>query len=225
MGDSTIHVYMMPGMAASSDIFEFIHLPEGFQIHLLDWFIPDSDQSLQDYAKEMCRFIKEPNPVLLGVSFGGILVQEMAKYINLKKLFVVSSIKSKHELPKRLKMLRVGNAYKYLPTSLVSNIEQLVKFPLGSTITKRMKLYKKYLSVDDPVYLDWAIREMIYWEQDKPNPNAIYIHGDQDLIFPHSCEGNCIVIKGGTHIMVITRAKWFNENLPKLINGTFNIKG
>lgn len=211
-------------MAASSKIFEFIELPEEYEIHLLDWFIPEPNQSLASYAQEMCKKIEYPNPVLVGVSFGGILVQEMSKYLNLKKLIVVSSIKSKHELPKRLKLLKVGNAYKLLPTKLINNFDQLANFSLGESIVKRIKLYKKYLSMKNPVYLDWAIREMIFWDQEEPMKDAIYIHGDQDLIFPHSCEGNCIVIEGGTHIMVITRFKWFNENLPKLIKGTFNIK-
>ena len=85
--------------------------------------------------------------VLLGVSFGGILVQEMSKYMTLKKLFVVSSVKSHHELPKRLKLLKYAKAYKILPTQLVSNVDLLAKFAFGETIKKRLKLYKKYLSV------------------------------------------------------------------------------
>jgi hypothetical protein len=153
----------------------------------------------------------------LGVSFGGVLVQEMAKFMDVKKLIVVSSIKSKHEMPKHLQLLKVTKAYKILPTQLVGSINQLSKFAFGETIKKRIELYKKYLSVDDKRYLDWAIKEMVCWEQSEPNPNAIYIHGNKDAVFPDSCGGNCIVIKGGTHVMIINKYKWFNEHLPKLI--------
>ncbi|WP_228851148.1 alpha/beta hydrolase [Aegicerativicinus sediminis] len=218
MNQDIIHVYLMPGMAASSRIFEFISLPEDeFEIHYLDWEVPDPEETLSSYAKKMCGKITHPKSVLLGVSFGGILVQEMSKYLDLKRLLVVSSIKSKHELPKRLALLRVTGAYKILPTRWVKNLEHLAQFSFGETVSKRIELYKKYLTMDDPVYLDWAIKEIIFWDQEEPLNNAIYIHGDKDLIFPHSCEGNCIVIKGGTHIMVINRARWFNENLPRLI--------
>lgn len=212
------HVYLMPGMAANPTIFENIKLPEDrYKIHWLEWQIPNKDETLEDYAKRMCKFIKHDNVVLLGVSFGGILVQEMSKFLNLKKLFVVSSVKSHHELPKRMKLLKYTKAYKILPTRLVSNIELLTKYALGETIKKRVDLYKKYLSVNDTVYLDWAIKQVVCWEQEEPNPDAIYIHGDKDMVFPHSCTGNCVVIKGGTHIMIINKYKWFNENLPKLI--------
>ena len=122
MKDSIIHLYLMPGMAANPSIFEYIKLPEDkYKIHWLEWKIPNKNETLQSYAKRMNKDIKYDNIVLLGVSFGGMLVQEMSKYLTLKKLFVVSSVKSHHELPKRLKLLKYTKAYKILPTQLVSN--------------------------------------------------------------------------------------------------------
>ena len=218
MNQELIHVYMMPGMAASPTIFERIKLPEDqFQIHWLEWMIPNKDESLQDYAKRMTAKIVHDNIVLLGVSFGGILVQEMSKFIDVKKLIGVSSVKSQHELPKRMKIARFLKAYKMVPTQLLSNIDVLKKYAFNDTISKRIDLYKTYLSVSDKRYLDWAIKQVVCWDQEQPNPKAIYIHGDKDAIFTHSCDGNCIVVEGGTHIMVITKYKWFNEHLPKLI--------
>ena len=219
MQQEMIQIYLMPGMAANPTIFEYIKLPEDqFEIHWLEWMIPNTKETLESYAKRMIEtHIKHDNIVLLGVSFGGILVQEMSKYLTLKKLFVVSSVKSKHELPKRMKVMKYTKAYKILPTQLVSNIDFLAKYTFGETITKRIELYKKYLSVNDKHYLDWAIKQVIEWDQEDPNEDAIYIHGDKDAVFPHSCIGNCIIVKGGTHIMVMNKYKWFNENLPKLI--------
>lgn len=218
MNQELVNIYLMPGMAANPSIFENIKLPElQFKIHWLEWFIPEKNETLAHYAKRMCEKIDQPNVVLLGVSFGGVLVQEMVKFIDVRKLIVVSSIKSKNELPKHLQLLKVTKAYKILPTQLVGSINLLSKFALGETIKKRIDLYKKYLSVDDKHYLDWAIKEMVCWEQLEPNPDAIYIHGNKDAVFPDSCGGNCIVIRGGTHVMIINKYKWFNENLPKLI--------
>lgn len=218
MNSERVHVYLMPGMAASPTIFEYIKLPESrYKIHWLEWQIPEKNETLQAYAERMCGFIKHDNVVLLGVSFGGILVQEMSKFMTLKKLVVVSSVKSRHELPKRFKLIKITKAYKILPTQLVSNIDLLAKYAFGETIKKRVDLYKKYLSVNDKSYLDWSIKQLVCWDQEEPHPEAIYIHGDKDIVFPHSCSGDCIVLKGGTHIMIINKYKWFNENLPKLI--------
>lgn len=209
---------MMPGMAANPTIFEYIKLPENqFKVHWLEWMMPKDNETLQEYAKRMCEKVKHKTPVLLGVSFGGILVQEMAKIIDVRKLIVISSVKSKHELPKRMKFAKFTKAYKVLPTQLLGNVQLLKKYARGKTLKKRIDLYEKYLSVNDKKYLDWAIEKIINWEQEEPFPGAIYIHGDKDMVFTHSCQGNCIVLKGGTHIMIINRFRWFNENLPKLI--------
>lgn len=218
MNQSLIHVYFMPGMAANPSIFEYIKLPEeSFEIHWLEWMIPESNETLEAYAKRMIDKIEYDNVALLGVSFGGILVQEMSKHMDLKRLIVVSSVKSYHELPRRLKVLKYTKAYKLLPTQLVSYVDFFSNYPVGKTVKKRMNLYKKYLSVSDKRYLDWAIEKVVLWDQEEPNPEAIYIHGDSDLIFPHSCQGNCIIVEGGSHIMILNKYKWFNENLPKLI--------
>ncbi|HLT33293.1 MAG TPA: hypothetical protein VKZ98_05840 [Aquaticitalea sp.] len=218
MNKELIHVYMMPGMAAEPTIFNRIRLPEDqFQMHWLEWMIPQNDESLESYAKRMISKIEHENIVLLGVSFGGVLVQEMSKYMKLRKLIVVSSVKSRHELPKRMKIAKFMKAYNYIPTQLLSNLDVLKKYAFNDTIAKRIDLYKTYLAVNDKRYLDWALKQMICWDQEAPILNAIYIHGDKDAVFTHSCGGNCIVIKGGTHIMIIFKSQWFNENLPKLI--------
>ncbi|MCK0109316.1 alpha/beta hydrolase [Flavobacteriaceae bacterium S0825] len=218
MSQDLIHVYFMPGMAANPSIFEHIQLPkEEYRVHLLEWFVPNLNETLEEYAKRMAEKIEYDNVILLGVSFGGVLVQEMSKFLNLKKLIIVSSVKNKHELPKRMKLAKITKAYKLLPTQFVSNFESFAKYTFGETIKKRVNLYKKYLSVNDKRYLDWAIHNMICWEQDEVISNIIHIHGDKDPVFPIKNISDSIIVKGGTHIMIINKYKWFNENLPKLI--------
>ena len=218
MNQDIIHVYLMPGMAASPKIFENIKLPKNqFHIHYLEWLIPTSGESLSDYAIRMNKNITHDKIALIGVSFGGILVQEMSKYLNLKRLIIVSSVSSKYQLPKRMQIIRKTKVYALAPTSLVSQIDTFTKYAFGTNVKKRIELYKKYLSVNDKRYLDWAIKNMVCWNQEQPIPDAIHIHGDQDVVFPCNYIQNCIEVKGGTHIMIINKHKWFNENLPKLI--------
>lgn len=215
---SKIPVYFMPGLAASSTIFENIHLPEEeFEIVLLNWFLPNDKESLQDYAFRMTKNIHHDNPVLIGVSFGGILVQEMAKQIKVRKTIIVSSVRSNKEFPRRMKIAKSTMAYKLIPTQLLSNVEALAKYAFGDTITKRLALYEKYLQMRDKKYLDWAIENVILWNNDKIDEKVLHIHGDKDEVFPIKYIHNCISVKGGTHIMIINKYKWLNENLPTLI--------
>jgi pimeloyl-ACP methyl ester carboxylesterase len=214
-----IPVYFMPGLAASSTIFENIQLPEDqFEMFFLEWFLPNDKEEIEQYALRMTQKIKHENPVLIGVSFGGVLVQEMAKIIQTNKVIIISSVKTNKEFPSRFKIARNTKAYKLIPTQLLADIEKLVKYAFGDNIVaKRLKLYEKYLSVRDKHYLDWAIETILCWKQEEINDAVIHIHGDEDEVFPIKHIRKCIVVKGGTHIMILNKFKWLNENLPKLI--------
>lgn len=212
----------MPGLAASSSIFERIVLPkEQFDTHLLEWELPLGNESLKDYAKRMAEKITAPNPVLIGVSFGGILVQEMATFLNPHKVIIISSVKTNFEFPRRMKIAKTTKAYKLIPTSIFSNIEKLSAFSFGKTISQRLKLYERFLSVRDVVYLDWAIENVILWDRTKVDAQVVHIHGDADEVFPIQYIKNCIVVKEGTHIMILTKYKWLNKNLPLIIQDKF----
>jgi pimeloyl-ACP methyl ester carboxylesterase len=213
-----IPVYFMPGLAASSAIFERIQLDEVvFEVHLLEWEIPRQRETLHSYAKRMASKIEEENVVLVGVSFGGVLVQEMATFLKVRKLIIISSVKTNLEVPLRMKIAKSTKAYKLVPTTLLQNIEVLSNFNFGSAIQQRLKLYEKYLSVRDKNYLEWAIEQMLLWNRIKADKKVIHIHGDADEVFPIKNIKDCIVVKGGTHIMILSKYRWLNDNLPKII--------
>ncbi len=216
--DSKVHVYLMPGMAASPKIFENIALPnKHFELHYLEWIPPLKNESIEAYALRLTKTITHKNPVLLGVSFGGVLVQEMRKHIAVKKLIIVSSVKSNKELSKQMIIARVTMAYKLVPTHLVNKLDVLSKYAFGDKVVKRLELYKKYLSVNDSQYLSWAIKQMLCWKQSAYSKNIVHINGDKDTVFPIQNIKDCIVVPGGTHIMIINKYKWFNKNLPSII--------
>lgn len=208
----------MPGLAASPAIFERIVLPyENFEMFYLEWEIPLENESLSEYAKRISEKITHQNPVLIGVSFGGILVQEMAKFVSVKKVIIISSVRSNAEFPKRMKVAKATKMYKLFPSNLADKIEGLARFSLGERIDQRLKLYEKFLAVRDNRYLEWAIRQVILWERTAIDENVIHIHGSADEVFPMKYIKNCTVVKDGTHIMILNKFRWLNENLPKII--------
>lgn len=218
MSDAKIHVYLMPGMAANPTIFRHIHLPEAqFELHRLQWFIPAKDMSLSEYAMKMSERVKHEAPVLLGVSFGGMLVQEMARYLSPRKVVVVSSVKHESELPKRMLFAKYTKIHKLLPTGIVNNVELLAKYAFGERVTKRLALYEEYLSIRDKYYIDWSIDQIVNWKRSQLAVDVVHIHGEKDNVFPISNIDHCIRVRQGTHTMIIHRAKWFNEHLPTII--------
>jgi esterase/lipase len=209
------HLYFVPGLAANTKIFEYLTFDEAlFETHFLDWIIPLSkDESIESYAARMCELIKHENPVLVGVSFGGVMVQEMSKIINCQKTIIISSIKSNKELPYRLKLAQKTKAYKLFPTKIVENIENYEHLFFGEYLKKRAELYKMYLSIRNATYLEWAIHNVLNWKQDFELKDIIHIHGNKDEIFPSKHIKNYIEVNNGTHIMILNKAKSISKIL------------
>tara|TARA_Y100000992_G_scaffold151900_1_gene101282 strand:+ start:538 stop:1167 length:630 start_codon:yes stop_codon:yes gene_type:complete len=207
----------MPGMAASPKIFELIKLPRNISVNYLVWIKPLKDEPLNSYALRMSRFIKYKDPILVGVSLGGVLVQEIAKIIKCEKIIIISSIKSRSELPTSMIMAKHTKIHKLLPIKWIEDIENLALFVFGNKIKIRVSLYKKYLSERDPEYLKWAINSLVNWQQDNFLESTIHIHGEDDNIFPINMIMKPVIKIKGSHAIILTKANWFNENLPRLI--------
>jgi len=218
MSKNRIHVYFVPGLAAGKEIFRNISLPlDEFEVHIIEWIIPKNKESLSEYAKRMAAEVVEPDSVLVGVSFGGVVAQEMSFYLSLRNIIIVSSVKTRKELPRRLKIARKTLAYKLVPTRLVLSAQDLTKFAFGPKTKKRLKLYQDYLHVRDKRYLDWAIENMVTWKRREMIQGVSHIHGTEDIVFPIQNIDQFVPIDGGTHIMVLNRGREVSEKLVEII--------
>ena len=219
MNNKKTHIYFVPGLAADKEIFENISLPENrYTLHIISWLIPNDKETIAQYAKRMAAFVKEKNAVLVGVSFGGVVAQEMNSFLKLKKLIIISSIKTKFELPTRLKIVKKLKFYKLIPTRLFLASKNYTRFALGPISRKRFKMYQDYLHIRDKRYLDWAIKNMICWNQEKPLLGMHHIHGDDDLVFPIKHIKNAITIQGGSHIMLLTKGPLISRKIVDILS-------
>ena len=214
-----IPIYFMPGLAAGPEIFTNLELdPEKFTLHYLKWINPVSvAEKIDKYAFRLSKEIKEESPILIGVSFGGIMVQELAKFVNPKKVIIISSVKSPNELPGRFKFAKFTRIYKLFPIKIIENFEDYTKYFLGKSLKKKANLYKKYLYVRSKESLKWSIYTIIKWEQIKPIESIVHIHGDADMVFPIKNIENAIEIKNGTHAMILTKAKEISKIIDTVL--------
>ncbi|MDC8003635.1 alpha/beta hydrolase [Aureisphaera galaxeae] len=218
MNTEKIPIYFVPGLAASKEIFRNIRLPEDrYEIHILEWLIPEKEETIQQYAKRMADRIEHQNAVLVGVSFGGVMVQEMSQFLDLRALVIISSVKTKNELPARFRWVRNTGAYKLLPTGWALSVKDLTKLAIGPRSKKRLTLYQEYLSVRDKQYLDWAIKQMVCWERTEKVPGVHHIHGDGDIVFPSKNISEYTLLEGGTHVMILNKGSKVSKLLENII--------
>ena len=71
----------------------------------------------------------------------------------------------------------------------------------------------------DKIYFNWAVNQLLSWQQSEPMEGILHIHGAQDGVLPLKNINNCIVVPEGTHALVPLKSSWLNEHLLNLING------
>ncbi len=209
-------VYLVPGLGANCKIFKHIHLPEDqYDVQCLEWITPISmKESISDYARRMAEQITGEKIILIGVSFGGIVAQEIAKIIPTEKTVIIASVKSRKELPLRIRMGKYLKIHRLLPYSKINQIEKWILKIYGDKVKRKVDKYKDYLSVRNPLFLKWAMDQVPKWDQKEPIPNVLHIHSDQDEIFPIKYIQECIVVKNTPHIlMIMKRARAINKIL------------
>lgn len=201
-----ITLYMFPGLGADETIFRKLQLP-GYEIVHIKWIKPLNKESVPDYAKRLRYQIKDDTtPVLIGLSFGGMVAQEMAKLVNPAMTIIISSIKGDHERPIQVMLAAKFRPQRFIPSLLAIKFDFWYYWAFGPT-TRMDKNFIKAMALGiHPDFTDWAANAAICWRNTKVVPNLVHIHGDADNLFPISCIKGCIRIKGGTHFMVYNKA-------------------
>ncbi len=217
-----MNVYFISGLGANQKAFQHLTLPEGFESHFIEWKQPLENETLQAYSKRMSKEIDCSKPfILVGLSFGGIVAQEMNDFVKPKKTILISSIKSRDEMPQLFKVLSKTSAYKMIPTSFFTN-DRVLSYSFFRNIyytKKKAPDFYDFFTHRDPYYLRWSVHQIVNWKRDFKVKNLYHIHGDQDVVFPHKkLKGKVKIIPKGSHIMVMQRAKAVNEALNEVLS-------
>lgn len=213
-------IYFVPGMATDKKIFERIRLPNSkYQYIILEWLMPKDNESLVAYVQRMVKDIKHSNPILIGVSFGGVIVQEMSKIISTDKVIIISSVKSRQEFPRYMRFGSFTKLYKLLTASGILSVSDLGKLGWNTRVRKRLRKMQVYLNVRDRKYLSWAIRNMLEWDRETEDPEVYHIHGTKDEVFPVKYIDRCQKIKRGKHSMILDKTPSVVDEILKILEG------
>src|SRR5947208_14654943 len=107
-------IHCLSGLGADEKIFAGLRI-NGWELTYVPCIKPLPKEKLKNYSSRMTAMIDDPFPILLGVSFGGMIAIEMAKEINARLVILVSSVKSSDELPNWMKIVGKLQLNKFLP--------------------------------------------------------------------------------------------------------------
>ncbi len=210
-------IYFVSGLGADERIFQWLRY-EGFRPIHIRWLSPEPNEPIGDYAKRLTAQIEDDCPVVVGLSFGGIVAVEIAKQIKTKQIILLSSVKDSLEVPFYFKLFRLFPIHRIFPfKSLLWAFYWLVYWLFAPEGSDQKLLLKTVLIETDPQFLKWALHRVVTWQNREIPDNLVHIHGKGDRIFPYRFVSPNYSVENSGHLMVMNRAEEVSDLLEQLI--------
>ena len=204
-------------MGADHRVFSRIVFPEN-HTHLA-WIENEPNESLQSYARRMAAGIKHENPILIGLSFGGIMAQEIAAIKPVKELILISTIKNKSEKPWYMEVAGALNIPDHLPDSLLKRANKLMAYAFSLVNPDEIEVLNYCFENANHEHLKWAMNHIANWQGAEYNTPTFHIHSSKDRVFSSNRDSADAQISGG-HFAVYTNA----DELNKILSDKFTEK-
>jgi pimeloyl-ACP methyl ester carboxylesterase len=210
-------IILFPGLGGDEQLFAHLQFSE--QTFFVEYPVPDERMEW----KEFCRLTGEKIPhsneyVFIGVSFGGLIAQSLAKEFPVKKIILLSSLKTQEELPFRLRIFRSLPLYKWLPEK---NLRQLIH-KLSRSLTRKNEMEASYflhrLQQTDIQMIRKGIEWTLCWKAIPSAIPVVQVHGNRDLLFPVQRVHPDFVVQGGQHFFMMTHYETLNKILDDILN-------
>lgn len=209
-------IYFLSGLGADKSVFHFLDLSFCEPV-FLDWIPALPGETLAAYALRMRELIPDEHPYIVGISFGGMLAVEIAKRDAAIKAFIISSAKTKHELPGWIRACKYFPAYKWLPDGLMRFIASKCNWLFGAEQKASIKIFKQIIAESNVPFNTWAVNAVVLWDNETVPPNVFHIHGTLDLLLPYRCVTCNASVKHGKHLMIMDHA----EEVSRMMRGYF----
>ncbi|MGE9311840.1 alpha/beta fold hydrolase [Niabella sp. CJ426] len=209
-------IYVFSGLGVDQRVFKNIDF-YGLDINHIEWIKPEPNEPLTHYAKRIAENRIEPQSILMGLSFGGMLSVEISKLIPVEKIILIASAKTKNELPHGFLMKCLLKLRKLIPERKLTRPNAIADWFFGVKTKPEKQLLSDILKDTDPGFFKWAINEIINWQNVTMPVNSIHIHGNKDRILPIKNVKADYVIDGGGHFMTVSKAKEIGQIIRTLV--------
>lgn len=216
------HVYCISGLGADERIFCKLQVPET-TFHFVQWQQPLENETIGNYAARLSEQVSHMDPILMGVSFGGMMAIEIAKLVSVDKVVLISSVKSFRELPRWMKLCGKYRFDSILPSKPLHSIRPLKalrpvqNYFLGTETEEEKAIANHFRDNVDPVYLRWSIKQVLNWQNEWQPRNFYHLHGEKDHIFPLKKVKATHVVQNAGHFMIMNKCEQINAILKSIL--------
>jgi len=209
-------VFFLSGLGADKTMFQFLDF-SSYRPVFIEWLPPQKGESLPNYAFRLKEEFIPDNAIIIGLSFGGMLATEIAKGFPQTKCILISSAKTKDELPSIYRTGKYFPLHQWSPYPLQKWFMMRIKWLFGINTKEGSRIYKNIINNSDPAFNQWAINAILEWENSEIPSNVIHVHGTHDKILPYKKVQCDYAIKRGGHLMIMEQADILSDFLKDII--------
>lgn len=210
-------IYLLSGLGADHRVLQDLDF-SGYNITFIKWIQLIKNESIEDYAKRLTEQIITQNPIIIGLSFGGIMAVEIGKLIDTERIILIASAKTKFEIPFYYSFAGSLGLHKLMPAKLMKQPNFISNWLFGIESINDKVLLASILRDTDSKFLKWAIDKIVNWQNVIIPLNLKHIHGTADRILPYRFVSADVKVEKGGHFMTMNMVDELNREIRKILN-------
>lgn len=210
-------IYFIPGVGANELIFsELGEFP--YEKVLVKWIKNQKNESIESYVSRLIeKYGITKDDIISGVSFGGILAQEISRQLGNEKVILISSFRDKDDFRLHVKIALDLGLNKFIPKNM-PKLEEVAAVIFNSATEKSKPLVKQMIQSVDYDLMYWSIQKIAELPKKKfINVKAINLIGTSDRLVKTWISRRTHVINDGSHLMIYDKA----DEITSVLNSIF----
>ena len=177
------------------------------------WLAPQRNESLSQYAQRWARKLNlGRNCYLMGVSFGGMVALEMARWVRPRAVILVGSCLSPEAIPP---YFRIAGSLPYWP-QLAKGLCRIFPVPssyfLGAKKRSQRRLVLQMFLETPDEFAQWTVAAIRSWEGFKERGIRVrHIHGKRDHLILASKVRPDKIVRDGGHLINLSHPREVNR--------------
>lgn len=176
-------IYIFSGLGADEKAFQKLDF-SGFNTTFIQWARPVAKESIEQYARRLLDQISTERPILLGLSFGGMVAVEVAKMMETEKIILIASGQTQPEISFYYRWMGVCGWHRLLPVCLLKHPCLIANWFFGTESKEDRKMLTHILHCTDNAFIVWVIDQIAHWRNQVRHSNLRHIAGTNDRILP-----------------------------------------
>lgn len=211
--------YFISGLGADENAFQKLD-DFGTTKIMVNWIKNLPNETLENYSQRLItKYDIKQEDIIVGLSFGGMVAQQIAQILNSEFIILISSFRTKNDLKILFNKSLNLKLHKLIPEFKPPIIDELIANYLNSGSSLSKPVLKEMIEQTDLKLMKWSI-EKIYEQESQlaENVKKYNLIGNKDKIVKTWKNETTFIIENGSHFMVFDKAVEVSNFINQILN-------